>query len=1168
MADNTDLQVVAEIDDIRDDIALNEGLLASLREYENEESDDENSKKVIKSHLKALNKRLRALQATHEEHRSPNQQDRPRSPDEAVERPGSSHSMSLPGSMQHSSSSQASRKRPREDSFRDDGVIMSSKSRRTTPSSAMSDAPSPADTTDSFDSSDLPLLDSLFDSKQEARRMRDLHKRHEERKRQEEADAEFARSLSQQWSQHEPGRSTPEPHTSNRPLDYTQALFRNDGTINRRFGAAGMTGTGAASSMSSKQDQTPKAEQMPPMQSRPSLSQGLSPSYGAAMSGRTIPLRQEPTLLNGSSSTHIKYEPLTSHHAPTMPGSFPAQYPLASIGGTSVYTSPFTSATSALNSSPQTYGPALTYNGRPTTQPGLMPGEMTADRLAYLRAEAGDSANTKEEIENLLKHIRPDEEFTTGQLAAQPQYLDATLMAHQQYGLTWMIKMEEGTNKGGILADDMGLGKTIQSIALMLSRPPSEGNLRPTLVVAPVALMQQWQRELEKMVHHRHPLDVLVLHGEKRTTTWSNLKAYDVVLTTYGRLASELKRKAAWDEKVKRVPDARPSPAEECPILGDRSHFHRVILDEAQNIKSQKAKSALAACQIKSDHRWALTGTPMQNNVEELFSLVKFCRIRPYCEWNQFKNHISAPLKGRWQEAKDKAMVTLQAFLRAILLRRTKKSKINGQPILQLPPKTTIEDRVIFSSDELTFYKGLEKQAQIQINKYLRNGSIGRNYSHALVLLLRLRQACCHPHLVTSSKDFSQTAGNLDTNDLITNARELDAKVVDRLKKEEHSFDCPICMDVDENPALFPCGHTLCNDCLSRLVDQAANDTEARPKCPHCRAQIDANKITDVVSFNRVHCPDKEGVEPLRDEDDLESDTCSDTDSESDDEDDSDDGDDLNGFIVPDNFEDDSALDSDVKGKKPAKAQKSFDSKKHKKRSKPKNRMKSRDAFKSLAELRKDGLQNRQAKRKYLRRLQKNYQPSAKIEKTMELLEEIRDRGENEKTIIFSFFTSFLDLLEVPLNKSKDFRRYVRYDGSMSSNHRNAAVLEFTESPKCTVILVSLKAGNAGLNLTTANHVIMLDPFWNPFVEYQAADRCHRIGQKREVTVHRVLIGEGEGATKESESEGFTVEDRILALQEKKKQLVETALDEAAGRGVARLGVRELGYLFGINGLD
>lgn len=96
-----------------------------------------------------------------------------------------------------------------------------------------------------------------------------------------------------------------------------------------------------------------------------------------------------------------------------------------------------------------------------------------------------------------------------------------------------------------------------------------------------------------------------------------------------------------------------------------------------------------------------------------------------------------------------------------------------------------------------------------------------------------------------------------------------------------------------------------------------------------------------------------------------------------------------------------------------------------------------------------------------------------------------------------------------------------------------------------------MKAGNAGLNLTAASQVIILDPFWNPFVEEQAIDRAHRIGQMRPVRVHRILIQD-------------TVEDRIIALQEKKRELINTALDEKASKGITRLGVSELRFLFGL----
>lgn len=169
------------------------------------------------------------------------------------------------------------------------------------------------------------------------------------------------------------------------------------------------------------------------------------------------------------------------------------------------------------------------------------------------------------------------------------------------------------------------------------------------------------------------------------------------------------------------------------------------------------------------------------------------------------------------------------------------------------------------------------------------------------------------------------------------------------------------------------------------------------------------------------------------------------------------------------------------------------------------------------------------------------------------------------------------------MSRDPILNNYTRYDGSMTAKDRNAAVLRFTDDPNCKAMLVSLKAGNAGLNLTAANHVIILDPFWNPFVEYQAADRCHRIGQRREVIVHRVLIGEegydyelhdrqrkvvnDDPEDSESNFHMFTVEDRILALQEKKRRLVESALDEEESANVGRLGVRELGYLFGVNAM-
>ena len=203
----------------------------------------------------------------------------------------------------------------------------------------------------------------------------------------------------------------------------------------------------------------------------------------------------------------------------------------------------------------------------------------------------------------------------------------------------------------------------------------------------------------------------------------------------------------------------------------------------------------------------------------------------------------------------------------------------------------------------------------------------------------------------------------------------------------------------------------------------------------------------------------------------------------------------------------------------------------------------------TLAQLKKESHRSAAAKKKYLRRLRKKWESSSKIDKTMELLADIRAADPTEKTLIFSQFTSLLDLLEVLLS-DQNFK-YRRYDGIMRMDDRAEAVNQFMDSTDENIMLVSLKAGNAGLNLSKASQVIMFDPFWNPFVEEQAVDRAHRMPQKREVHVHRVLVPD-------------TVEDRICDLQDKKREIINTALDEGVSKSLTRLSVGELRYLFGI----
>lgn len=460
-------------------------------------------------------------------------------------------------------------------------------------------------------------------------------------------------------------------------------------------------------------------------------------------------------------------------------------------------------------------------------------------------------------------------------------------------------------------------------------------------------------------------------------------------------------------------------------------------------------------------------------------------------------------------------MQQLQVLLKAILLRRTKTSTVDRNPILRLPARVTEEVHAVFNEDEHEFYNALETQTQIQFNRYLNADAVGRNYSSILTLLLRLRQACCHPHLI---KDFSVEI-NAHTNglDLVANAKAFDEQVVIRVRNNNDS-ECPICMDAVDNPIIFfPCGHGTCAECFARISDPVVSvrqgvDGSQSPKCPNCRSNIDPKKITDNATFRKVHYPDPSNAQP-------EPETAREVENKDESDDESDD--DLAGFIEK---SDGNALRKErSKGKAPKKPKK------------------------TLAELKKEGMRNQKAKRKYLRRLEKTWISSAKIDKTMEILQRVQDETDGEKTIIFSQFTSLLDLLEVPISRKS--WGYRRYDGSMRPAERNASVMQFADDPSCKIMLVSLKAGNSGLNLVAASQVIMFDPFWNPYVEEQAVDRAHRIGQMREVHVHRILVQE-------------TVEDRILELQEKKRELIEGALDENAGQRLSRLGTRELAYLF------
>ncbi|KAL2062122.1 hypothetical protein VTL71DRAFT_6388 [Oculimacula yallundae] len=799
-------------------------------------------------------------------------------------------------------------------------------------------------------------------------------------------------------------------------------------------------------------------------------------------------------------------------------------------------------------------------------------------RMDQLENVLHDPRKNAEEIQALLENIQPDTDIAPENREGTPEALVYPLYEHQKLALTWMKAMENGTNKGGILADDMGLGKTISALALLHAHPSNDAARKTNLIVGPVALVRQWDKELRQKTLPPFRLSSHMVHGSGRKLSWDELRTYDVVFTTYGTLGAEYKRlqKALDKMKLDGIKHQDQNEMKKTfPLLGPKSTWYRVLLDEAQCIKNKNTGAAKACCILQSTFRFCLTGTPMMNNVGELYSLIHFLRIKPYNEWTRFQSMFGCltkpdPSKSRRSDH-EAAMRKLQVLLKAILMRRTKKSLIDGKPIITLPPKTEEIQHVVFDDDEQAFYSGLETKTQLQFNKYMRAGTVGKNYTNVLVLLLRLRQACCHPHLIHDFEEAPASAEDADA--MMELAKSLAPEVVNRILGADGAFECPVCYDVVINPRIItPCGHDTCANCMTKISDAAdqqnlanGQDGNGPLRCPTCRGPLSMDKVIDHTAFKSAHNPDP-SVEEMVSESD--SDVDSDSESEEDEDDDGSDGD-LRGFVVPDDIEDtddeedndgddgeieeaEEAEEADEAEVAPKKTKSKGKGKAKEKRRKSKGKGKSTaKAHLSIAMLKKEATKTIDGRRRYMKYLRKNWQPSAKVTKCVDLLETFMATG--QKTIIFSQFVSLLDLLQIPINDKK--WKCLRYDGSMSADSRNDAINSFTESREHNIMLISLKAGNAGLNLVAASKVIILDPFWNPYIEMQAVDRAHRIGQQNPVEVHRILV------------EG-TVEDRIIELQEQKRKLVESALDENAAKSMGRLGIAQLAFLFNGNGND
>ncbi|KAF1315738.1 DNA repair protein rad5, swi/snf-related matrix-associated actin-dependent regulator of chromatin, partial [Globisporangium splendens] len=692
--------------------------------------------------------------------------------------------------------------------------------------------------------------------------------------------------------------------------------------------------------------------------------------------------------------------------------------------------------------------------------------------------------------------------------------------------------------RGGILADDMGMGKTMMMLSLTVYQKHCHGRhdeddeattvtslslsghhrhrkQRPskTLIVCPLSLLHQWKNEIDERFR-ANTLAYHIYYGDDREHTHAIHKS-DIVLTTYGVLSKEYEKPNGGGVLV-------------------TTPWLRVILDEAHSIKNRMTTYFKACASLQATHRWCLTGTPLQNSLDDLFSLLSFLQYEPWSRLSWWKRVITTPFE---QGDDINALGRLKVILTPILLRRTKHSRDkHGRSLVQLPPKHMELVKLRFSDDERAFYQAVYDKSRAEFNGFVASGTASTSYVAIFALLLRLRQACNHPflalgrnfeqaqndaeqskkqgngkqqsqhgdaetsllfqpqtnesmesyyrrisvqlqqdmqqasrsqsELLSSSSSTTGDTDNAHSSGLTTSYIE---NVLAQVEEGLESHECPVCLDPPVRGVLTACAHVLCEQCLR---DSLAMDPDSG--CPVCRAVVDMNKV-----FVLPAPPEKR---PHGEDDTKVADEVS----------------------VAAGGDGEQKTTEEVTARAPKQV---------------------KDDHKNAA----------------------NVFVSTKLKQLLQDLEAIRreneapreqtqdDNGEiatitpkkKRKVVVFSQWTHMLEMVATLL-QHHGFA-HCMFHGAMPQETREKVLTKFAKDPTMDVLVISLKAGGVGLNLTCASVVILLDPWWNPGVEDQAIDRVHRLGQDQTVLVKRYVVDE-------------TVEDMILQLQQRKDKLAKHVL--------------------------
>jgi superfamily II DNA or RNA helicase len=292
-----------------------------------------------------------------------------------------------------------------------------------------------------------------------------------------------------------------------------------------------------------------------------------------------------------------------------------------------------------------------------------------------------------------------------------PAGFSGELRPYQQQGVNWLQHLRDNA-LGGLLADDMGLGKTAQTIAHIVIEEAAGRLDRPALVVVPTSLVPNWTAELARFAPH---LRVVVLHGLDRHEKRRELGGAHVVITTYTVLARDIEEMAGLV-------------------------WHLVVLDEAQVIKSPTAKATHAVCRLETRHRLCLSGTPIENNLGELWSQFAFLMPGLLGSRKDFTRRFRTPIEKQGDPVRRRQLATR---IRPFILRRTKAAVAT-----ELPPKHIILRRITLAPEQRELYETIRATLHDKVAQEIADRGLGRSHVIVLDALLKLRQVCCDPRLV------------------------------------------------------------------------------------------------------------------------------------------------------------------------------------------------------------------------------------------------------------------------------------------------------------------------------------------------------------------------------------------------------------------------------------